>query len=406
MSAIQFKNRFIRSLPGRVRMEVYGLKQNKKTAGVILERFQQREGILDVSPCIDTGRVLIDYGEKQTSLNNICKIIRSVEEEVFLHHMNETDKMTVRQDGEIEKEAAATTEVLKQRESRGAVTGTTYEGFPENFNAIPEMVGIKAPESRVPLPLALSIVGLGVLGIKQLLVGRSTLARSTGAFYLSGIVSVVAGYPFLKRGFQQWTSNKKLNADLILGASSLALALVRENVVLLAGLSILQYLNWKRSQATLSGTNHGPNKLNISRPIQSYSEKQSKLGMVVGVATWAITGDPLRTMGVLLGANPRPATVTTEYAWNQAELVSKERGYLIPDGGSLSQLSRTKTVLLDDTSYIFKEETKDIRCISHPDDEDQVWCVAASLMKKSNHAWKEEVTKRAKQTRSNLTYCF
>ena len=82
----------------------------------------------------------------------------------------------------------------------------------------------------------------------------------------------------------------------------------------------------------------------------------------------------------------------------------RERGYVIPNEGSLSQLSRTRTVVFDDVSRIFRNEEAEISCVS--EDEGQVLCTAASLLEKSEHDWKDEVVQRAKQTRRTLRKAF
>ncbi|MGE7767818.1 HAD-IC family P-type ATPase [Peribacillus sp. NPDC096540] len=399
MQTKPFKTRFIRSLSGRIRIEIYRLKHNMNMANLILDQFRQVEGIYEVNPSIDTGRALITFDESKTSLHKICQIIQSVEEQV-------TGGMTVHTDEEVANEIAASVEITENRELINKSPSMITREIPVNSQFILKDMDDKTTKDRVPLPLTLSVVGLGALGIKQLFMGRSVLARSPGLFYLSGSLSVLAGYPFLKRGFQQLFANKKLNPDLMLGVGTLALALVRENILVLAGLSLLNYLNWKQSQTNLNARN-GDNKVQqLSPEIKSYSEKQSKWGMILGGATWALTRHPLRGMAVLLAANPKPAVTSAEYAWGQADLISKERGYLIPNDGSLSQLSRTKTILFDDTSRIFQAETKEIHCISHEGSEDQVWCTVASLMKKSDHTWKEEVMKKAEHTGRTLRNAF
>ena len=115
------------------------------------------------------------------------------------------------------------------------------------LNMVPVNQKARAPDGeKVPFPLKLAVGGLSLLGIKQLIWGRSALARSMIPFYLSGFVAICTGYPFMKRGLKRVEKNRKINMDLILGASALALALIRENIVVLAGISLLQFLNWKR----------------------------------------------------------------------------------------------------------------------------------------------------------------
>nr|WP_309270664.1 cation-translocating P-type ATPase [Paenibacillus sp.] len=355
-------------------MEVFGLKYNSEIASLIMQVLGQREGIYSVKPSSDTGRVLLTFDQQRISMDDISQTIYSIEEHWFSQHL-----------------------VDSHPDSENA----------EPFQAAPVIKNDKTMvPQRIPLPLALSVAGLSFLGGKQLLVGRSALSRSTSAFMLSGAVSIIAGYPFLKRGFQQLSKDKKWNTDLILGTAALTLALVRENLVMLAGLSLLQYLDWKRRQTSGNEGNQTSQRSPLSMEMHTYSEKASKWGMILGGAAWTLTRDPLRGMAVLLAANPRTATASAEYAWNLAELKSKERGYMIPGRGSLSQLSRTQTILLEDTSQIFDEETQELRCVSHSVEETQLWCAAASLMKKSRHPWKKEVIRRADQTGRTLRTAF
>jgi len=369
MQSKSLKPRFIRSLPGRIRIEIYKLKYNMNLANLIVERFRDVEGIYRVSPSISTGRALITYDINKTSLHTICEIIKLLEEQITknnnLNNIEETKKV----------EDSSSSVISYEKKGEG-----------------------------VPLPLALSVVGLGAFGIKQLFMGRSALARSPGLFYVSGALSVVTGYPFLKRGFKKMVASKKVNSDLVLGIGTLALALARENIVVLAGLSLLNYLNWKRSQVNINEETASYKERILSPEIKTYSEKQSKWGMLFGGATWAFTRNPLRGMAVLLAANPKPAVSSAEYAWRQGDLVARERGYVIPNEGSLSQLSRTRTIVFDDVSRIFRNENEEISCVS--EDEGQVLCTAASLLEKSEHDWKGEVVQRAKQTGRTLRKAF
>lgn len=50
MQSKSLKTRFIRSLPGRIRIEIYKLKYNTNMANLIVERFRDVEGIYQVSP--------------------------------------------------------------------------------------------------------------------------------------------------------------------------------------------------------------------------------------------------------------------------------------------------------------------------------------------------------------------
>ena len=136
----------------------------------------------------------------------------------------------------------------------------------------------------------------------------------------------------------------------MLGASAVALALVRENLVVLAGLSIMQYLTWKREQLNLGRVNRPA----ISPEIKSYCQKTSRVSTLLAGATWAFTGSPLRGVAVMLAGNPRVASLPAQYAWDQADFTARENGYLIPENSSLEELAATNCVAIEDTSLILR----------------------------------------------------
>ncbi|GIM46315.1 hypothetical protein DNHGIG_18640 [Collibacillus ludicampi] len=376
--AIGYENeRFMRLLPGRVRIQIYGLKKNLLMKRQILHQFSQLEGVLQIAPSVDSGRCLFIFDPKKTSFDRIYKQIVLLEEQTF--HIERSVRTAV-------KEVAATSAAVAQ-----------------NVSAVPPMTG-RIPGKRVPLESALSLGGLGVLSVKQIMTGGpSVLSRHPTAFYLSGFVSILTGYPFFTR--YTYSKKRKKMFDWVF-ACTFILALIRENLVVLAGLSILQYLIWKRGQAI--GQEKRQSSVSLHSPvIRQYSERAEKWGFFLALASWAYVRDPLTALAVLLAANPRPATLPAEYAWSHAEVISQERKYRIPGNGSLQQLAQTKTVLFEDTSQIFlREETAGIQCISNMNDCEKIWCTLASIMKNTNHTWKEEVVKRAEQTGRTLRTSF
>ncbi|MGE5702825.1 MAG: HAD-IC family P-type ATPase, partial [Clostridia bacterium] len=310
-------------------------------------------------------------------------------------------------EAELGKEVAATAVTTSSASTIDLPVYQAQMDIPEALRSIPVMNARGRPSAeRIPTPLILSVAGLAVLGVKQLFLGRSALARSPGPFYLSGLLAIATGYPLMKRGLQHGQAEKKWNMDVILGTSALALALVRENVIVLAGLSLLHFVNWRREQVLPQAENLEMSQTHLSPTIRSYREKASKWGMILGGATLAITRSPMRALGVLLAANPRPATMAEEYTWKQAQLASHEKGLVIPENGSLPQLSRTHTVLLEDTSLLCSScEGEKVMVVAH-EEEDKVWSMAASLLKKSCHPWKDEVINHAIDTGRTIRTAF
>lgn len=391
------KQRHIRKLPGRVRVEVFGLKHNVPLAKQIIELLGRCEGIEMVSPCINTGRSLILFSEQKISVAAIIEKLMIIEASLPAITLHNQSQITEQAYNEV---AVATVE------------GEDLESSTKNYNphifslsnlrtVNPNPViqsGIK--KAQIPLPLTLSVGGLGILGIKQLFWGRSALARSSTAFNLAAMLAVVSGYSYFKRDLSQ-TQHKWVNPEFLIGTSALILALVRENIVVLAGLSIMQYLKWKREQLNLGRVNRP-----LSPEIESYSQKTSKMSTLLAGATWAFTGSPLRGAAVLLAGNPRVATLPAQYTWDQADFTARENGYMIPENSTLEELAATNCIVIEDTSLIVGEHLTEIECISNEDDESKLWHLAASIMKKTGHSWQDEVTQKAEKAGGTFRTAF
>ncbi|NGQ95785.1 cation-translocating P-type ATPase [Brevibacillus sp. SYP-B805] len=395
MHSLEFKKRFLRILPGRIRVEICGLQQNAKTAELLKSRFSTVKGICKVDPCTASGRLLVVYDEKTIGAREILGIIQAVERHMLQQEqeLSASDSLNQPMGGPIEGKAEAA--AAMETETVSKEDQAAFPPLDDGITYVPKMLGKKRYlAANVPLPLAVSMGGLALLGLKRLWMGRSALASRPGPFYLSALVSIATGYPLIRRGLRQYSQDRKWNTDLILGASALALALVRENLIVLAGISILQYVEWQRSQASLKGEKEA----SLPPEIQRYAEKAGKWGMIAAGAAWALTRDPLRGIAVLLAANPRIATLPAEVAWKQAEQVSHHRHYPIPANGTLAKLAHPKTLLVEDSSFLFANKQDDLQFMTKEKEPEKIVCLAASLMKKGNHPWKEDIWEKAEQT--------
>ena len=337
-------------MSGRLRTELYALRNNPDVALHFEQAFSSINGILSIKTNIISGKILLQYDENTISLNEVCTLLSKFEEKLFkeIHGFHEADEDTAEIEEETYAQVAATSTFSSER---------SYIGRDSRQNIVDSMLSLvpkhkwsRAPaDEQVPLPLALSLTGLGVLGIKQLLFGRSLLARHPIPFYLAAALSIGTGYSFLKRRLKKLSLNQRFKFDLLLSASTLALALIRENLVVLAGISLIQYLNWKREKSV------GKELMDqefVSEEIEAYSRKQSKLGFIGAGAAFAVTRNPLVFLGILLAANPRPITISSEYAWKQAEYTAKENKQAIPINGSVYQLAQTKYIVFKDASLL------------------------------------------------------
>lgn len=353
------KERFIRILPGRIRLDVAGLKGNESLALFIQEKIKMAKGLINVIPNINSGRALILFRPDMPA-HQVIEIVEKYE----MEYLKRTDR------------------------SEPAGKLTINKSYPETSGIIFNKAS--GERHRVPIPLLVSAGSFCVLGIKQIIAGKSALAVSPVSFYAAAGFSVLIGYSFLRNGFKKVVKDKK-KSDFILGSSIFAISIMRENLVMLAGLGLLQYLNWKLGRPVFSFGNSNEH-ANYSREVRNYSEKTSKIGMLLAGTTLLLTRDPLRFLAVLFAVNPRPVTFSNEYTWSNAEYIAEQNGFAIPENGSLSQLVQTETILFEDTAQIFKEQNQDkVQCVTKTYDESKLWCLASSLLKKSHHSWKSAI---------------
>nr|WP_229751736.1 HAD-IC family P-type ATPase [Marinithermofilum abyssi] len=395
MIPLERSKRFIRTLPGRIRVEIAALKQNPEAAIYLQRRLSCQEGLLQVKLSPQSGRGLILYDEKKIAATRIFETIAILEQE-WLSGMSASPSVEGPSSQEAAIEANMAPDDLPHAAGfqEVAVTRVAEEvpadQIPSSFQTMPQI-----PQSfsgdRMPPGLIASMGCLALLSTKQLLWGKSAIANSSLPFYLAGAFSIATGYPFLRRGIQKISQQRRWNADLLLGIGALGLALVRENLVVLAGLSILQYINWKHRTRFPEAEDGSPESY-LPPEIRQYTEQAGRRGMAIAGATWAFTKSPLRSLAVLLAANPRTASISAPTAWKRAETMLRDENGALPRGGSLPELARTKTVLFDEDSILEPLQDLDIHCLTNDSlSEETVWTVAASLLNKSEHPWREPI---------------
>lgn len=382
------KKRFIHTLPGRIRIEVTGLKHNPYLIQKFTDYLSPLGGILKIYTSSYTGNVLLYFDEHELTEDQILRKIESFEISVF-NKCSKPEALAAIMDNlqECTENPLPLQKTLPHPASNLLEVAASEETPSNSINY----------SNAMPFPLALTAGGLGILGVKQLISGKSALARSPSAFQMAALVSVVSGYPKLKQGLSQ-RSPKRWNLDFLLGASALALALARENLVVLAGLCLLEGVKWRKSQVF-----KGRERQLQTPEIKDYSEKVGKMNFWIAGAAWVITQNPYIGLAVLLAGNPRIATIPSEYAWNQAELAARQYGYVIPEHSSLPEMARLKTVVFEDTSIVIDQASSEIHWGGSPENETEGYHLAASLMKRTKHPWFEEVLAKASQMGSVRT---
>jgi cation transport ATPase len=390
MVGIKVQNETIRcihALPGRIRVLVPSCKGNPENASDVAAFLTRQTGIRKVNPCSVTGRMLILYDPTRLTKDGVLELLLSAVQ----RHSSDMSVSVAK------KRPTVFSPQVRRARAEVAASGTPLVNDPP-------AVGVASDPSHrtASLPLTASLLGLGAIGAKRVLMGKSSFAKGMVPFYLSSAICVATGYPFLKRGLETLRVRKKWNTDLILGTASFALALTGENLVVLAGLSIIYYINWKYRQ----NRRESPKILDYSSDIDDYSRRTEKWGGLLAGATWAVTRDPLRGLAVLLGANPRPASISVEPAWKHAVNRCREQGLSIPENGSLPQLARTKTFLFEKDSILFNQDSQELFCMAGEEDKAKLWCQTASLLQKTDHPWKEEILQKARETGRTIRTAF
>ncbi|WP_255298312.1 cation-translocating P-type ATPase [Brevibacillus dissolubilis] len=388
MEAFTFKQRAIHALPGRLRVEVYGIKGDRSRAGQLTQSLSSQPGITSVRVCDGTGKALIHYQPEQLTAEMICQFIQRFEEQVFVERHSQLEAgEESRRNVEIKSDREGDTPLAEQQIAATAYAAAVDErGIPPAFEAVPHEP-IQRQEG-LPLTLtAVAVAGVGVLGVKQLLAGKSALAANSGLFAAAGVLSIVSGYPMLKQGAERLFREGQISTDLVLGAAAVALGLVRENLLALSGAALIQFLQWQRLKNQEKNMDPA---LYQATETKRYANRASTLGFGLAGATYLYTRNPWMTLGILLAANPRPALAAEEYAWKQAEHVSREGGRMLPRHMTLCQLSELKQVIVDDTSTLFTKQEGGLTCISKQDEE-HAWGLVRNLLEETNHPLRQAV---------------
>ncbi len=108
--------------------------------------------------------------------------------------------------------------------------------------------------------------------------------------------------------------------------------------------------------------------------------------LLLAGAAWAISGEPVRALAVLVIATPCPLILAVPVAIIAGVSRCAGKGVLVKGGGALEMLARIKTVILDKTGTITDGRARLIEVKSRPDlDPMEVLRLAASLDQGSHH---------------------
>lgn len=321
-------------LPGRLRLDVPSFKRRPLQCLGLESALQLVPGVVDVRCHPGTGRALIRYAEGAVSQATLVAHVTSYVEAKLRDAVD--DRTLV---------AATTATVERSREAEPLSASN------EASNRSPERTGESIPTSArtqiaqwtanpYGLPAIASAGLLATLSLKRLLVGRSALGLATGPFLVAAGLSVAAGYPVLRRGMERTLKTKRTNPDLILGLATLSMAALRENLVALSAVTLLNVMMYRRHQDLQL-----PEATRLAPEVELHTKRMTRESLLGAPLTYLFTRNPMKTLGVVLASNPRPILLAHKHAWAEAESRAVREQHPVPRRGNLETLAAARTLV-------------------------------------------------------------
>jgi P-type Ca2+ transporter type 2C len=340
-------------LPGRLRVAVPWIHHEPVNAYRLQTKLEQIPGIRSVQCNPQTGRALILFDEAHLSHAHIVRCI----------------------------DAWATQWEQSRAKAPEAEVAASLETEPGVYKTSP---AVPATDNPYRIPVMASSVLLGGLALKRLILGKSALASSPITFWASAGLSIIAGYPALRRGVENLLQGRSVTPDLWLGLASLSMAAVRENLVALSAITAVNLAMYQRYTRFSE-----PEDTWLEPKLDQHSRKMSRLSLWLSSLALVFTRNPLRAVGVALAANPRPAILSHKFRWAEAEREAVERNLLLPQSGSLSMVGDATSLVLDERCLPDSKDNWTVRPILANHEPGKVLALAASLLQKcSQHPWK------------------
>lgn len=354
-------------LPGRLRVFVDEIHQQPVVAYRLEVKLKHVLGVFHANCNHLTGRALIQFDKGTISSAHIIRVV-----EDWLRTLAECTNPA--------EAIAATLEADVVAQSKGQVR--------QEMRKNPYL-----------LPSAVSVGLLGTLSLKRVLAGRSALATSSMSFWMAAGVSIVAGYPPLRRGMEDLFRHRQATPDLFIGLATLSMAAIRENLVALSVMTALNLVMYQRYKVLEEEEN-----TYLDPQLEAYSRQMGRLGAWLAPLSLLITRSPLRAIGVLLAANPRPAILSHKYRWAIAEREAIDQELMVTNSGGLGALiSARKIVFATERPILSEQQEWQVYPVSEHMDGTKVVATAASLLQKvTEHPWRLGLLQRAKEERRSL----
>ena len=122
------------------------------------------------------------------------------------------------------------------------------------------------------------------------------------------------------------------------------------------------------------------------------------LTLVIAGIAWAISGDPVRALAVLVVATPCPLLLAAPIAIVSGISRSAKRGIIVKGGGALEALARARVMLFDKTGTLTAGRPRLAEVVTAPGrTPDEVLALAASLEQVSPHVLAASIVSGARE---------
>jgi heavy metal translocating P-type ATPase len=127
--------------------------------------------------------------------------------------------------------------------------------------------------------------------------------------------------------------------------------------------------------------------------------------VAVAALGWAVSGDPVRALAVLVVATPCPLILAAPVAFLAGISQAARRGIIVKGGAALEALAGARTMMLDKTGTVTRGEPAVVGIETFGDvAEDELLRLAASLDQVSPHVLAAAIVKSARDRRLALSF--
>ncbi len=173
-------------LPGRVRFKSQEIYYNTKLAKTIEKYIHSLNGVKSGKVTVNTGSILVVYNDRKTSLD-----------------------------------------IIKENIENALLAVKITEG--NNLNVFDNYFEIIEKKKRAGRKLLLWGLFYLLLKIKEAHFGKFPVSRNLNVLKVASIVTIIGGYPLIKKLYKKLTKKVPADTDLLLELSALAFTIVRES---------------------------------------------------------------------------------------------------------------------------------------------------------------------------------